>query len=405
MVGAEVLAYLEPRLLAAAVVQRLSTASGLSPNLVQRLLEADTDGGPRIGLFVSSDGGVASAVDFTIDAFGTEAAPPIGTPEFTARLLDTVGAEVFNAIRWLGKLGVVASVFGFGEDDIAWLHEHGPDRGLVDLDALPLSGTSGAAPQWAGYVSLRRMIDLGEAHYGGLRGSGAIVDATEPRRTIADVTGWEDPELADSDSAVAQAIASLGLSREDLQAPAGLRSLADAVSLSRRIGVNPARIDNWARPRVSFRTATEIKGCRQSQARRDHVARRGRAVAGRPARQAAGCSGQVGACPQRRLADAGRPAWAIPHRCERQPVREDLEDQASAELRADVHAARDTGQGAGSEPLPSPPKRSGNGGSSIEYGRRTERSSCTPRTGSNPTCAMTSRRCSVTSRGACWSAS
>lgn len=259
----ELVPYLERRAMADVVTQKLAAAMGLSAALTRELLARPTNGSARIDAFVGASAQLVDAIDFASDAAW------IASAEFPATLQAAVGEGVFDTFRWLHAIGQLAASAALQDDDIRWLYAAGPSLGLVDLDALPLGALAGAAPQWPGVLALLRLVRVADRCLGGLVGARAVLGATaagggavtsELRRTLAVVSGWEDPDLPDDASAIAEVVAHLGLSQDDLRGAAGFEALADVFELARRLGVAATRLVRWADPAdVTFATAAEIK--------------------------------------------------------------------------------------------------------------------------------------------------
>lgn len=243
------------------VIQKLSTAVGIDNAAGELLLRARDIAPDDDGVTVFLQDAFVRSVDFEADA---EAIRDAGFP--TLSPADTL-QDHFETLEWLSKAAMVVQRFRLSPQRVQWLLDEASSLGLLDLLALPLDEVSAAAPLWATWERLARVIAVRDAFFGApallfdllatATDDAGVLDATGQAQLV-EATGWDATELA-------TLVTALDIDAASVQAIDGIERLARAFGMLRRLGIAADRAVAWATTTVDAATAQAIKNATRSK--------------------------------------------------------------------------------------------------------------------------------------------
>ncbi|WP_036724137.1 neuraminidase-like domain-containing protein, partial [Paenibacillus forsythiae] len=173
-----------------------------------------------------------------------------GAGAYTLAITAANFPAIYSTYRLLHKLAMLLTRLKVGRDDLGWLLQRAKDFNLLDLSALPVTGT--AAPlfpawlalyQWLSFnrmypepegVSLRALFDLAAA---------AAAPSNQIRESIAELTQWSIDDL--NDLAAGLGLQHGGASSDYTRIGTYLR-LQECFKLINRTGVSAVSLLAWS---------------------------------------------------------------------------------------------------------------------------------------------------------------
>ncbi|MBK8264629.1 MAG: hypothetical protein IPK80_25205 [Nannocystis sp.] len=254
-----------------AAVRTISTSLDLEPADASALLESyvhdplEELDPSRPALDVLTDDGLVAAFNPIDDA------ELLKSESFPKVFLEREGLpEPARLYRALTKVALVIRTLRFSPGLLRWLLAVAPEASveILDLTQLPAAGAADSLvyAAYTGWGWLRRAIDLRDRVLGapedlvdllGLIFAETFVKATT-LSSLANSAGWDITMLSTFET-------HLDLSQEDFQTLEGPLALADALAVSKRVGVDPATLHTWATTVATTAQAAEIKGAAQAK--------------------------------------------------------------------------------------------------------------------------------------------
>lgn len=238
------------------VVQGLSETLGADPSVLSTLL--------RDVLSSLSDSDDPAVEDFLTLPFLETTADPLGPDDADAR-------DAFAQFRRLEKITRLMEGFDVPEGDVRWLIEHGPDFGLIDYRALPVT-TDGddVVAQFEAWLQTSRLVELRSVF---AKGEGGILRMLEAVRTgeseedlhslVHKLTGWPEDDVAFLLSP--DGFATTFPDAADLEASLPLLyRLFRAFDVLNKLGVSAETAVQWAREDPSSDQPDQAREIKQS---------------------------------------------------------------------------------------------------------------------------------------------